>query len=133
MRARRVRNDLVTNRLLGRAYLMAGDGAHAAEYYARAEAEAAEIGVRRARSEQLPTFFLGAGGSPLPWAPFTLVPSWIWMLSKAMFMMFVFLWVRWTLPRYRYDQLMRFGWKVLLPAAVVNLIIAAAMVVYLGV
>ncbi|MEK7382421.1 MAG: complex I subunit 1 family protein, partial [Elusimicrobiota bacterium] len=72
----------------------------------------------------LATFFLGGGGSPLPWAPFTLVPSWIWMLSKAMFMMFVFLWVRWTLPRLRVDQLMDFNWKFLLPWSFANIAVA---------
>ncbi len=72
----------------------------------------------------LATFFLGGGGSPLPFAPFTLVPSWLWMLGKAMLMMFVFLWVRWTLPRFRADQLMDFTWKFLLPWSFANIAIA---------
>lgn len=70
------------------------------------------------------TFFLGGGASPLNLAPFLLVPSWIWMLAKAMLMMFVFLWVRWTLPRFRVDQLMAFNWKFLLPWSFVNIAIA---------
>ena len=72
----------------------------------------------------LATFFLGGGGSPLPYAPFTSIPSWLWMMSKAMLMMFVFLWVRWTLPRLRVDQLMDFCWKFLLPWSFANVILA---------
>ena len=44
--------------------------------------------------------------------------------------LFVYIWVRWTVPRYRYDQLMAFGWKWLFPAAVINLIVTAALVLY---
>jgi NADH-quinone oxidoreductase subunit H len=72
----------------------------------------------------LSTFFLGAGASPINAVPFTLVPSWIWMLAKAMLMMFTFLWVRWTLPRFRVDQLMDYCWKFLLPWSFVNILIA---------
>jgi len=74
----------------------------------------------------LATFFLGGGASPLPFAPFTLVPSWLWMLGKAMLMMFTFLWVRWTLPRFRVDQLMDFCWKFLLPWSFANIVVAGA-------
>jgi NADH-quinone oxidoreductase subunit H len=58
-----------------------------------------------------------------------LSPNWITVIGtvvlfvKIAFFMFLFMWVRWTLPRFRYDQLMRFGWKVLLPWALVNLIL----------
>jgi NADH-quinone oxidoreductase subunit H len=44
--------------------------------------------------------------------------------------LFAYIWVRWTVPRYRYDQLMQFGWKWLFPAAVINLIATAALVLY---
>ncbi|MCS7189821.1 MAG: complex I subunit 1 family protein [Bacteroidia bacterium] len=44
-----------------------------------------------------------------------------WLIIKTLFWVFVFMWVRWTLPRFRYDQLMRIGWKVLLPLGVINL------------
>ena len=58
--------------------------------------------------------------------------GWIWFLIKVAALLFFYVWVRWTLPRYRYDQLMRFGWKLLLPVAVVNLIATAAGVLYFG-
>jgi NADH-quinone oxidoreductase subunit H len=70
------------------------------------------------------------GGWHGPFLPASL--GWIWFLLKVSVLLFGYIWVRWTLPRYRYDQLMHFGWKILLPAAVVNLIATAAMVVYLG-
>jgi len=74
------------------------------------------------------SLFLGGWHGPFlpPWL------GWMWFLLKVSVLVFIYIWMRWTLPRYRYDQLMHFGWKVLLPAAVVNLIVAAAMVVYLG-
>src|SRR5688500_7819661 len=56
--------------------------------------------------------------------------GWIWFVIKVAFLLFVYLWLRWTLPRFRYDQLMAFGWKVLLPVATVNLILTAAGVLY---
>ncbi len=58
--------------------------------------------------------------------------GWVWFLLKVSFILFVYIWMRWTVPRYRYDQLMAFGWKVLLPASVLNLIATAAMVLYFG-
>jgi NADH-quinone oxidoreductase subunit H len=58
--------------------------------------------------------------------------GWIWFVIKVAFLLFVYLWVRWTLPRFRYDQLMSFGWKVLLPVATVNLILTATAVLYFG-
>jgi NADH-quinone oxidoreductase subunit H len=59
--------------------------------------------------------------------------GWIWFLIKVAFLLFVYVWIRWTLPRYRYDQLMQFGWKFLLPASVVNLLLTAAGVLYFNV
>jgi NADH-quinone oxidoreductase subunit H len=58
--------------------------------------------------------------------------GWVWFLLKVSAILFFYIWMRWTLPRYRYDQLMKFGWKVLLPVAVVNLVVTAAGVVYFG-
>ena len=56
--------------------------------------------------------------------------GWIWFLLKVGLILFAYIWVRWTVPRYRYDQLMQFGWKWLFPAAVLNLIATAALVLY---
>ena len=67
------------------------------------------------------------GGWYGPWAP--LGP--LWFALKLFAVLFVFLWLRATLPRLRYDQLMRLGWKVLLPAATINAIVTAALVVAL--
>ena len=58
--------------------------------------------------------------------------GWIWFVIKLAILLFIYLWLRWTLPRFRYDQLMSFGWKVLLPVATVNLIVTAAGVLYFG-
>jgi NADH-quinone oxidoreductase subunit H len=58
--------------------------------------------------------------------------GWIWFMIKVLLLLFFYVWMRWTLPRYRYDQLMEFGWKWLLPAAVLNLIATAALVIWLG-
>jgi NADH-quinone oxidoreductase subunit H len=58
--------------------------------------------------------------------------GWLWFLLKVFLLLFFYVWMRWTLPRYRYDQLMEFGWKYLLPAAVVNFFAAAALVLWFG-
>ena len=63
------------------------------------------------------------GGWHGPFLPESL--GWIWFLIKVFALLFFYIWMRWTLPRYRYDQLMEFGWKWLLPAAVLNLLITA--------
>jgi NADH-quinone oxidoreductase subunit H len=56
--------------------------------------------------------------------------GWVWFLIKVFALLFFYIWMRWTLPRYRYDQLMEFGWKWLLPASVLNLLLTALVVVY---
>ena len=56
--------------------------------------------------------------------------GWMVFLAKVSGILFLYIWVRWTVPRYRYDQLMTFGWKYLFPASVINLIVTAAMVLY---
>jgi NADH-quinone oxidoreductase subunit H len=70
------------------------------------------------------------GGWHGPWLPEYL--GWIWFLVKISAILFFYIWMRWTLPRLRYDQLMAFGWKVMLPLAAVNLIVTAAGVIYFG-
>ena len=60
-------------------------------------------------------FFLGGWLPPFPFAPFIWIPGAVWFLLKVFFVVFLFLLVRATFPRYRYDQLMRLGWKVFLP------------------
>ena len=59
------------------------------------------------------TLFLGGWNGP--W-----LPGWLWFVIKTVFMIYLFMWFRWTFPRLRIDQLMSFGWKILLPAALVN-------------
>jgi NADH-quinone oxidoreductase subunit H len=58
--------------------------------------------------------------------------QWIWFLVKVFLILFFYVWMRWTLPRYRYDQLMEFGWKWLLPVSVLNLLATAALVIWIG-
>ena len=61
--------------------------------------------------------FWGGYLPPFDWAPLYLVPGIIWFLLKIAFFFFVFSWVKATVPRYRYDQLMRLGWKIFLPTS----------------
>jgi NADH-quinone oxidoreductase subunit H len=68
------------------------------------------------------TLFLGGWGGPF-------LPGPIWFLLKLAGFIFVFMWLRTTLPRLRYDQLMKFGWKVLLPVATLNALVTAVLVV----
>jgi NADH-quinone oxidoreductase subunit H len=68
------------------------------------------------------------GGWHFPFVPAYL--GWLAFLAKVGFILFVYIWMRWTVPRYRYDQLMKFGWKYLFPASVINLLVTAAMVLY---
>ena len=72
--------------------------------------------------------FLGGWLPPLDMPPFNWLPGPVWFIFKILLLLFVFLWVRATLPRYRYDQLMRLGWKVFLPISLVAVIVVAGIV-----
>ena len=86
------------------------------------------------------------GWNPLPWLPLSTLAGWLHLqhwpvvvgalsivifLAKVLFMIFFFMWVRWTVPRFRYDQVMRIGWQKLLPLALGNLIVYALAIAYL--
>ena len=71
--------------------------------------------------------FLGGWLPLFDVAPFTWVPGPIWLLMKTLFAMFCILWVRPTFPRFRYDQLMRLGWKVFLPFSLLWLVLTAGV------
>ena len=60
-----------------------------------------------------------------------LVPGWVWFFGKMFVFLYIFIWIRATLPRYRYDQLMRLGWKVLIPIAIGNIVVTGVLKVLL--
>jgi NADH-quinone oxidoreductase subunit H len=74
--------------------------------------------------------FLGGWLSPIPYPPFTWVPGVVWFVLKALFLFFMFAMVKAIVPRYRYDQLMRLGWKVFLPLSLAMVAIVAAVIQY---
>lgn len=65
------------------------------------------------------TLFLGGWSGP------AFLPSWVWFFAKTYIIVFAMMWIRWTLPRLRVDQLMRFSWKVLIPIGLLNLVVTA--------
>ena len=69
--------------------------------------------------------FFGGWDAPFGW---TWLPGIVWFLLKVAAFMFFYIWLRSTLPRFRYDRLMAFGWKVLLPIATLNLLVTAVVV-----
>ncbi len=77
------------------------------------------------------TLFFGGWLRPFPNVAalrvLDLVPSWVWFVGKTLAFLYLFLWIRATFPRYRYDQLMRLGWKILIPLAIANVIVTAAL------
>ncbi|CCQ73870.1 NADH-quinone oxidoreductase subunit NuoH [Magnetospira sp. QH-2] len=73
--------------------------------------------------------FMGGWLPPFDFAPFTWVPGPIWFALKICFVLFFFLWIRATFPRYRYDQLMRLGWKIFLPVSLAAVVIVAGVLV----
>jgi NADH-quinone oxidoreductase subunit H len=76
------------------------------------------------------TLYLGGWRSPLVVLDF--IPGPVWLLLKIFFLMFIYMWIRWTIFRYRYNQLMSIGWKVLLPLSLANLVVTAVVVNLVG-
>ena len=76
--------------------------------------------------------FLGGWLPPVGIPPFTWIPGPIWFIAKICVVLFFFLWVRATFPRFRYDQLMRLGWKVFLPLSLLWVVVTAVVLVAFG-
>jgi NADH-quinone oxidoreductase subunit H len=76
--------------------------------------------------------FLGGWLSPIPFAPFTWIPGVIWFVLKVCLVFFMFAMVKAIVPRYRYDQLMRLGWKVFLPISIAMVVVVAAVLQIFG-
>lgn len=81
----------------------------------------------------LALLFMGGWLSPFEGVPvlsdiFFVVPGFVWLFAKTAFFLFVYLWIRATFPRYRYDQLMRLGWKVLIPTTIVWIVVVGIMI-----
>jgi len=76
------------------------------------------------------TFFLGGYLPPFGIESLNFVPGFIWFVLKVSFLLFCFLWIRATLPRYRYDQLMRLGWKVFLPLTLFWVVLMSSILMY---
>ncbi len=76
--------------------------------------------------------FLGGWLPPFQCSFFSMIPGVVWFAAKVAFVLFIFLWVRATFPRYRYDQLMRLGWKVFLPLTLLWLVITATVIKLTG-
>jgi len=76
--------------------------------------------------------FFGGWLPPLDWAPLYLIPGVVWLLAKILFFFFIFSWVKATVPRYRYDQLMRLGWKVFLPLSLLFVVLVSGWLMATG-
>jgi NADH-quinone oxidoreductase subunit H len=76
------------------------------------------------------TLFLGGWYPPFNIEALTFIPGFVWFVFKVAFLLFVFLWVRATLPRYRYDQLMRLGWKIFLPLSLFWVVMIASVLYF---
>ena len=84
------------------------------------------------QSAMVTILFLGGWLPIVSLPPFTWIPGPIWFIGKILFVLFVFIWVRATFPRFRYDQLMRLGWKVFLPLSLFWLVLTAGVLVVMG-
>ena len=83
-------------------------------------------------SAMVSILFLGGWLPPLEMVPLTWIPGPLWLVFKIIFCLFVFIWVRVTFPRYRYDQLMRLGWKVFLPFSLLWMVGTAGFLMAMG-
>jgi NADH-quinone oxidoreductase subunit H len=79
------------------------------------------------------TLFWGGWLPPIDWAPLYLVPGIIWLFAKILFFFFLFSWVKATVPRYRYDQLMRLGWKIFLPVSLFWVFLVSGVLMWMRV
>ncbi|KQT33600.1 NADH:ubiquinone oxidoreductase subunit H [Sphingomonas sp. Leaf412] len=79
------------------------------------------------------TLFWGGYLPPVDWAPLYVVPGIIWLFAKILFFFFVFSWIKATVPRYRYDQLMRLGWKVFLPLSLFWVFLVSGVLMFMRV
>ena len=79
------------------------------------------------------TLFWGGYLPPFDWAPLYLVPGILWLFAKILFFFFVFSWIKATVPRYRYDQLMRLGWKVFLPLSLFWVFLVSGVLMFMRV
>ena len=83
-------------------------------------------------SGMISILFLGGWLPPVSIVPFTWIPGPLWFIGKILFVLFVFIWVRGTFPRFRYDQLMRLGWKVFLPFSLAWMVLTAGFLMATG-
>ena len=79
------------------------------------------------------TLFWGGWLPPIDWAPLYVVPGIIWLFAKILFFFFLFSWVKATVPRYRYDQLMRLGWKIFLPVSLFWVFLVSGVLMWMRV
>jgi len=83
-------------------------------------------------SAMITIFFLGGWYPPLEFSLLYKIPGLIWFVAKMVTLLFIFIWIRATIPRYRYDQLMRLGWKVFLPISVLWVILVSGILLFTG-
>ena len=74
--------------------------------------------------------FLGGYKPIVPWEPLELIPGVLWFFVKTSFMVFLILWIRFTFPRLRADQLQKFAWKILIPLSLALVLVTGAWVLY---
>ncbi len=89
-----------------------------------------EYGNMILMSSMTTILFLGGWLTPVENDFFSIIPGFIWFLIKVSFLLFIFLWVRATLPRYRYDQLMTLGWKLFLPLSLVWIVVTSSVMFF---